>query len=362
MVNLADIDREQVSIKLEVGLRFVCFVDQLNSRHTTQINVLLKNQQNENVDDPCYIIQSFEYKNPFEYRQVFDESSFRRTVQCRFKDLEFVGNDKVRKVIMVERPRAESSDRSRDYLKGIFVQTTANRLFFQQADAESKVNAAPAIDISEFNEQPCLNSESRRVGHVSHLEPSFLLEENGSVKLEMQRGVKNQIIYARREEDGHQDTIFEARVVAKERGILKIQIEQIKTPTSMQGNINALELVRPTLGSENQDQESWEENKDSVDKISIIDESCKLFIIDLKENVVVKEQDLTQLPGLNYALQQHFKQYESLRMYASDRCITFLGTTYNYETGNSWDFNYNCERIQKEQLDYQLSESLPFSN
>ena len=57
----------------------------------------------------------------------------------------------------------------------------------------------------------------------------------------------------------------------------------------MQGNINALELVRPTLGSENQDQESWEENKDSVDKISIIDESCKLFIIDLKENVVVKE-------------------------------------------------------------------------
>ena len=41
----------------------------------------------------------------------------------------------------------------------------------------------------------------------------------------MQRGVKNQIIYARREEDGHQDTIFEARVVAKERGILKIQIE-----------------------------------------------------------------------------------------------------------------------------------------
>ena len=149
------------------------------------------------------------------------------------------------------------------------------------------------------------------------------------------------------------------------KGKPEIQQEQVMTPSSMVGNIISLEL--DPLNSNNvenfdQDNEEFEEFKDKYDRLVIIDSNFMLFRQNLADSSVLEEIDLTQVPDLEEILEKDAKSKYFPRLSASHRCLTFNGRTYNYETGYCWDFNFNSESTQIEELDYFFNESLPFSN
>ena len=93
----------------------------------------------------------------------------------------------------------------------------------------------------------------------------------------------------------------------------------------------------------------------------VVDSNLSLFIFDLEGNMLIW-QDLKKLPELEESLLRGRESSDFQRLIASKRSVTFKGITYNYETGFKWEFNYQCESIKIQELEYFLSESLPFSN
>ena len=66
------------------------------------------------------------------------------------------------------------------------------------------------------------------------------------------------------------------------------------------------------------------------------------MLVKIDENTeILKEIDLNNIRELAQQFEDEVKDSPFQKMSISDRCLTFKGTTYNYETGFSWDFNMN---------------------
>ena len=171
------------------------------------------------------------------------------------------------------------------------------------------------------------------------------------MKLEMLRGINDTIIYAQREDDTLQDQIYQVKITSDE-GKLVMQEERILTPSSMVGNIISLELdPRDLLNVDNVQQDSnvFNESKDHYDRLIIIDSEFRLISLQLPDCSVIDEKDLNELPDLKEALMKDVvNSVDFPRLSASHRCLHLKGKTYNYETGFSWDFNFNSESAQFE--------------